>query len=56
MRIKLTGKDSAKAEEHEGGRRRWGHDSSKSKMSAESREGWSDFLLVILKHWEVKER
>jgi len=50
MRIKLKGKCSAKAEEHEGGMRRWGNDSSKSRMLEESKEGWSEFLLVILRH------
>lgn len=56
MRIKLTGKHSAKAEEHKGGVKRWGYNSSKSKMSVESKEGWSEFLLAILKKWEGKER
>lgn len=54
MRIKLTGKHSAKAEEHKGGVKGWGHNSSKPRMSVESIEGWSEILLVILRHWEWK--
>lgn len=56
MRIKLTGKHAAKAEEREGGVKWWQGNSSKSGMSADRKRGMERVSISDTKTLGEKER